>query len=286
MATRKTTTKAKTKTAAARTNKAKTSTKASTTKTTRTSKIVSFAGLRKLHLLSVVVYALLLIAAVLVMNHNSVELTMAYLAKDTLLSGNPLMAAGRHLIDVQVRWLVVSLLVASLVLPLLYLVRWERYYQTVLKRGIVPLRWVEMALTSLIMAETIALLSGLQDLVTIKLFGFVFVILAVMSSLKEKHQLADKTLVKYDQLVLNLTKLFVVLLIGLTAVSTIVYGITATGWYVYALYAGLIAAFIAYPLAAGKNTGTRYNNTERNYLVLNLITRAGFAIILITGLMK
>lgn len=278
MATRKTT-RGKTKT-----------TKSSATAARRASakaKVVSgkstqqnISGLLNLHKMTVAVFVLLIILAAVFMNNTGLQLFVGHLAQDSLT--NTVAPAVHHLFDIQVRWLVVTTLAVSVIVPLLYLTRYKQRYQKALNNKIVPWRWIDLGLSGIVMLETIAWVSGVNDLITLKFLGLSIISIAIMA------WLAERATTKAALASLNLMIVLLAVLLVIPLVATSIFGVIRAPWYVYTLYGGVIAAFIAHSvnhrrLFKGQQT---YVTTERNYLLLNLVSKTAFAVILIVGFMK
>jgi hypothetical protein len=293
MATKKSsTTKAKTKTTN-KTSAAKTTTKATQAKAP--AKTVNVLKLRSLHMTSAGVFILLAILAGMFMKSDSYQLTIGYLTKDILAADQTVLApAIRSVYDVQVRWLLVVILVLSAVLPLLYLTSWEKKYtQAVTKSRTVVWRWIDFAVTAALMVETVALLSGVQDIVVLKLIAGLIALSLGLGWIAERQ---NNGATKPAWAVYTAGVVAGVLpwiLIAVSAIATVVYGSAWSPWYVYALYAVTVAGSAALACIQFANYRRRiaawqqnYLVVERNYLAVNLLTKAAFAIVLITGLMR
>jgi hypothetical protein len=158
MATRKTTTKAKTKTTkkpAARTRAAAVKTSKTTSKSTKATKpAVSKAAvaaksktatltadtLRKINFIKAFIFAALAVAAGMLMNDSSYAINVGYQAKDELISltagKTAFVSASQTLADVQVRWLVVIILGLAALFSLLAATRLRRKYEAAVADGV------------------------------------------------------------------------------------------------------------------------------------------------------
>ncbi len=297
MATKKSsTTKAKIKTSAKKTTAAKTTSKPAPAKVVSSPpKAVNIQKLRSLHIMSVGVFLLLAILAGMLMNHQSHPLTIGYLTKDILSAHEATLApAVRSVYDVEIRWLVVGIMLLSTVLPLLYLGRWEKKYTDALNtKRTVPWRWIDFAVTAALMVETTALLSGVQDVVALKLIGGLIGVSLWLAWIAEKQNDGAGQPVWSSYVAGVISGALPWVLIGVSAVSTVIFGAVWSPWYVYALYAALIAGAVSLACIQFKNYQQKltawhenYLVVERNYLAVNLLTKAAFGIILIVGLLK
>lgn len=224
------------------------------------------------------------------MNHMSFQLVTALLTKDELLSKTSavFVPAVHAVFDVELRWLVVTVLLLSAVTPLLALTRLKSYYLNSVKTKNNKLRWLDMAVVSTLMIETIALISGINDLMTLKVIGGLVVTTCVLGYLAEqRNEGVQKPHLGIFYLSI-FTGVLPWLMIAVAAIGTILWGGVRAPWYVYALYTTTLLGFGGYimtqmQLFRGLNS---YDEAERKYLQINMFTRIAFGLILVVGLMK
>ncbi len=316
MATKKSTTKAKTKTtqskksaktAAAKTaNVKKTVTKAAAKtakptkpvaiKKTKLSKFglggANLLALRRLHMFTAAVFVILIGVAWSVMSSTSYQLIVGHLAKDELAStqSTVLAPAVRALYDVEIRFIVIGILLISAILPLLYATKLEqRYAENLRTTRMLPWRWLDFGVTMGLILETAALLSGVHDVFVLKLIGGLVLLTYVLGLIAERQNNASEKPVWSAYLASIFSGFLPWLLITAYAVSTVVFGGVRSPWYVYALYAAIFVGLKLIALNQWKQhrkTGhwQNYLLVERNYVILSLLTKATFAIILIVGI--
>lgn len=299
--------KAKTKTAKAKTTKSKTvTTKATKKPATKVvaretvSKTVpakatakSTAGLlQKIYAISIAVYVAIAGAAYFLMNTTASSLTVGYWTKDELASTTQTVfaPATQSVWDVQYRFIVMAVALLSAVVPLLYLTRFKKEHSIGIKARVMPLRWIEMAVVSALMLETVAMLSAVQDIGTLMLIGGLMAVTCILGWMAERRTARDGAPATAKYYLAAVTGTLPWIVIAIYAVSTYVYGMIRSPWYVYALYAVVLGAGIliaTHQLKALKGEGNlkNYELVERNYAVLSLVTRTAFAAILIIGLM-
>ena len=301
MATTKKSTKAKTKTSKkSSTNKSK-STKsikqsASTsaikqrfTKKPHT-KYTVVEQLRRLNIFSGVVALLLAGAAGFFMDNTSYQIFTSMLTKDQLASTtNTVFVPAIHVIyDIELRWVVVAVLLISAILPLLAATRNRKSYETALANKIMLWRWIDTAVVGALMTSIVALISGVQDLVTLKVTGILVIITSMLGWLAERRNAGTSKSTKSDHWLSTLTGLVPLIIIAVYAYGTVVYGLVRSPWYVYALYAATIVVFLGY--AKNQKRGAKglqtYEQTERKYIQLGICAKVVFAVILIVGLYK
>jgi len=251
-------------------------------------------ALTQLNVISAVLFAGLAILAGLFMNSRSYQLVTGLLTKDELVSKvtTVFVPAVHRVYDIELRWAVVAIMVASAILPLLYATRLKRQYAANLAGRTHLWRWIEMAVIGALMVEVVALLSGVQDVMTLKLMGGMVVISGLLAWLAEtqKNEIAVKPM-RVTYVLSVIAGALPWLLIAAYAAGTPLYGMVRNSWFVYALYAVGLLGFMLTALNLRKQLRRTvqvvdYELTERNYLLINLLTRVAFATILITGLIK
>jgi len=308
--TKKSTSKAKTKTAQAKTIKKTSLKKAAPAKTvsgsasktaatvpetkksqpTRSIGGVTIRRLRSLHVIAAGLFILLALAAGMFMKSTSYSLTLGHLAKDELASTSStvLAPAVQAIYDVELRWVVVGILLLSLVFPILYLTKLQsRYTDYLQKTRMLPLRWIDLAITGALMTEVVALVSGVSDIPTLKLIGGLVATTALLGLIAERQNNNVATPVRSAYYVSLFTGLLPWAFVAAYAVSTVVYGTASVTWYVYALYTAVLGGYLLQARNQHmENGGGNYLVVERNYIVISMLTKVAFAAILIVGLAR
>lgn len=281
-------TRANSVTKAAKATKKSVSTKG--LKSTAVKKPVTKQLLNRLNLVSGVLALALAVAAGFLMNHTSYQLFTGLLTKDELASkaGTVFVPAVHAVYDLELRWAVVVILVLSAVLPLLAATRNRKQYEASLAKKVMLWRWIDMAAIGALMVGVIALISGVQDIMTLKLIGAFMVITCVLGWFSEKQN-AHTSKPEWGNYILSLvTGVLPWLAIAVYAVGTPLFGMVRSPWYVYALYATTLLAFLGYVGNQMRQLKSlqKYEATERNYLQLGIFAKTAFAVILIVGLYK
>lgn len=303
MATKKTSTKAKTKTTktAAKTGKktAAATAKKSPTKALKAANVnkrsikeINLPRLRSLHMMSAGIFVLLAVAAGLLMSTQSYQMSVSYLTQDELTG--TLAPAMRSIYDLEIRWLLVATLLLSVVLPVLYLTKLQKRYETQLQNNrFVPWRWLDFGITGALIVGILALLNGVQDFMALKLVGGVVFVSFLLGWIAERQNNSAKKPVWAPYGIAVLAGIMPWALIAVSAVSTVVYGSVWAPWYVYAALASGLAGFAAlyyiqFTDIRKKRTAWQNNYliVERNYLAVNALTKTALAIILIVGLLQ
>jgi hypothetical protein len=248
---------------------------------------LSFAKLRGLHLLSAGVFTLLAVMAYFFMDRTAHQLTLSHLTQDAL--NGQLVPAGHMLFGLELRWLVMGLLLVSAFLSLLRYRNAAREKAAV-DRRIVPSRWIDFAITGAIMAETVALLSGMQDLLGLKLLAALVVFSAVFAWIAERENANAPRAVRGAFEASAASAALVLLALAVLTIATPLYGAVRAPWYVYAMFGTLVASALLTGLVQYREyrhqngRAADYLTVERNYLVINLLSKVAFAAILIAGL--
>lgn len=314
MATRKTTTKAKTKTTsrsstkartaaaktAAKTTKAKAARPAATKKTTvkaaarpiKTARKTDMKTLRTILLAKALLFAGLAVAAGLLMNSATYALTVGYQAKDELISltqgKTAFVHATQGVLDVEIRWLVVAIMGISALFSLLAATRMRPKYEASVASGISSPRWISLGITTALMVEVIALLSGISDIMTLKVVAGLMLATCTLAWIIEKRNVQAGRPVWSEYVVSLFVGTLPWLLIGSYALTTWVYGLVRYPWFVYALIASTLVGFTLLSANQYKKISGWTNNVivERNYLLIGTLTKVAFAVILIIGFQK
>ena len=249
------------------------------------------SGITQLQVISLVLSAALATAAAVLMNTQAYQLVKGMLAKNELASASDaaLVPAVTHVIDLELRWAVVGVMATSAVLSLIMLTVYKNRYSAAVKARVNGLRWAEIAITSALMVEVVALLSGINDIFVLKVIAGLVIVTCALGWVSEKRNLQANRTVKSELMISVLTGALPWLLILGYAASTYIHGRVTSPWYVYALYAVLIVGFTGYCLALKGfvyRRFTDYTVLERRQLLIGILTKVAFASILIAALFK
>lgn len=249
--------------------------------------------LRRLNGVSAFVHLAGAVAVGILMGNYFQQIVTGLVVKDELASGQEtvFVPAIHHLYDANLRWCIVALLVAGAIMPLVQLRRSAAYDLSVKSRRN-PLRWADKAIISGVILTIVAMFSGVQDFMTLKVIGGSIVVTALLGWLSERQNADAKAKPDYSAFGVSLVSGMLPWLIILGyAMATPIWGMIRSPWYVYALYGVVFASSAAYAIN-GYNYVRRFRNwtnyavVERNYLIIDILARASFAVILIVGLAK
>lgn len=249
--------------------------------------------LRRLNGVSALLHLAGAVAVGFLMGNYLQQVVTGLVVRDELASGQEtvFVPAVHHLYDANLRWCIVALLVAGAILPLVQLRR-RAVYESSVKARRNPLRWADKAIMSGVMLTVVAMLSGVQDFMTLKVVGGLIVVTALLGWLSERQNTDTKAAPDYSAFGISLLAgTLPWLIIMAHAFATPIWGMVRYPWYVYALYAAVFAASVAYAIN-GYNYIRRFRNwtnyavVERNYVIIDIFARVSFAVILIVGLAK
>ena len=298
MATRKTTTRGKTKTAkkpAAKSTKATKTTKKSVAAkavkpAAKKSSDRSLAQLFQLNVFSAFLSVALAGVAGWFIGSTSYQIFTSLITKDELASKDltVFVPAIHALYDVPIRWYVVGVLLVSALIPVLAATKLRRQYESAVKSKVNMWRWLEMAVVGSLIMTGVALINGVQDIMTLKLVGIMILVTCALGWFAEKQN-AGATKPVWSNYVLSIfTGMVPWLVIAGYIVGTLVFGMVRSPWYVYALTGTTLIGFLGYAFNQMRQIKLLqdYTTTERNNLQIGIFVKVAFAIILIIGLQK
>lgn len=199
--------------------------------------------------------------------------------------------AIRTIAEVPVLWLLAAFLGVCALFTLLNLTLWRERYEAGVASGVNLVRWVEVGVTSALMVEIAALLSGVTDLVVLKLIVGVVLLSALLGWVADRQNIAAGRVERSAFYLGLFAGVLPLVVITATAAATLIYGMIRSPWYVYALYAVILLGFTDLAI----NQWFRYTRrgrwadtgfVERNYVLIGLVTKVLFAGILILGFLK
>lgn len=246
--------------------------------------------IKQLNIFSAFVSVGLAVVAGMFMGNASFQLFTSMLTKDELASrATTIFVPAIHAIyDIEMRWFVVATMLVSAILPVLYISKLRKQYESGVKNRQNFWRWLEIAVVSTLVFTGLALVSGVQDIMTLKLLGSLILVTCALGWFAESQN-ANSAKPIWNSYVLSLvTGILPWLVIAGYALGTYIFGMVRSPWFVYALYGTTLVSFVRYSLNQFKLLkGKRdYLVAERNYVQITLFAKITFAIILIIGLQK
>ncbi len=246
---------------------------------------------RSLHKINLALQAALAALILLTVKPVYYALSLSFVTKDALLSEfqTVFVPAEKILLDFDVRWLLMAMIVVSGVYSALVLTRWRASYELAQTGRVYFWRWVILAVTGVIMVSFASIVSGVEDLAANKMAGGFVVVAMVFAWLSEKHnqKASEKSSVHYWMaLACGLMAMYAILA---SLTGTMIYGMIRFPWYVYALDVALLINFLL--VAANlkrSNLRTGQSNdyafVERNYVIIAMFSQFVFVALAVAGL--
>ncbi|MEO5627884.1 MAG: heliorhodopsin HeR [Candidatus Saccharimonadales bacterium] len=261
----------------------KTTAKAKSAKTTKSK--ISFDSLNKWNLIMAALHFVQGVAVIILSGASSLPVTTSYLTLDKLASqsGNPvLVAASRHLFDVNLAYLVAAFFFMSAIAHLVIATVYRKNYEADLKKGLNKARWIEYGISASTMMVAIAMLSGVYDLSSLLMIFALDFIMNMMGLVMEVH---NQTTKKTNWLSYGIGCLagivpwfvFAIYVAGATS-----YGSGQVPSFVYWIYLSMFLFFMSFAVnmflqykKIGKWADYLYG--ERVYMILSLVAKSALA---------
>ncbi len=284
-AVKKTTTKA-TKTTTKSTAKAAVTVSEKTTKKVSTSKPKSqMEKLRNWNFVLAFLHFVQGIAIILLSTDSLFPVTTSYLTPDALAStsGEPvLVSATRNLFDLNIAYLIAAFFFMSAIAHLSLATWYRKRYEANLPKGINKARWFEYGVSASTMMLAIAMLSGISDLSTLALIFGATLVMNLCGLIMEVHnQTTDKTnWLSYK--VGTIAGLGPWVVIGIYFWGTNQFGGGNIPNFVYAIYASLFVFFSCFAVNMylqykKKGKWADYIYGEKVYMILSLVAKSALA---------
>lgn len=256
-------------------------------KKVRTPRALTAATIRKWHLVSAFLFAASAAAVAFLAKASTIQLTLPHATKDELASGTQtVFAPAAHvMLDIDVRWYLVAVLVVSATFSLARATRLKAVERRDLEARVSTWRWVDFALTIGALVALVALFFGIQDYVAVKFMGISVVASYFFAWLAERE--VDVKQAKRFGVAGIIAGLLPWFFVATALYGTYLYGMVRLTWYVYAVAAVVFVG--QYFIARNQRLAARATNylfAERNYVALNLLTKIAVAAIVVVGLYK
>jgi hypothetical protein len=284
MATKKSTTKAKTKKSAKIIKSAKTS-----VKTTKQTKKSARDTHKKINVTSVFLGVISIALVYLFMSTAVYEVTVSYLVPNAL-EENRHQSAYRLFNELSLKFLLIATLFVGLIKPLFDLTRNKLSYQNEVRAGYMPTRFLDQGLQYSLFITITALLLGYQDLITVKAFAVIGIAVSLFAWLAEKNSSNKQTALQFNMLS-GLIGLVLVIFFTFSVVFSYAFGQTLPSWHI-------LLVLLLTPLYMSANILNQrksiqglkkfkdYKTVERNYLLVGVVARTNLAVILVLGFLK
>lgn len=243
--------------------------------------------------LSAAVFAVLAAVTAFVMLPVRYPLTVTHLTNDELASqqSTVFVSASRRVFDLPLWTVVVALLVIAAAYMLVSVTRWRKSRDKALDYGVNPWRWVYAGVTGALVIEILAILSGVHDLMVLKVFAGLMLLAAALGYVAERENKSERKPQRRAFLLSVAAGLLPWLVIATSAVATLLFSQVRSSWYVYALYAVTVAALglmarNQWRHFQKKGQWKDYLVLEKNHIITSLVFKTLFVAILLWGLHK
>lgn len=181
-------------------------------------------------------------------------------------------------------------LAIALVYHVLLLTASKKSYERAVTNRIVPHRWLYLGISSALMIEILAMVHGVQDIMVLKLMAGSIFVTTLLGWVVERDNKAHQPSWRVYTISLLTGVLPWLVILGIL-LGTCLYGGVRLPWYAYALDAVTFFGFSSVALNQflwiRQTRGWRtYARVEWNYVLGDALTKVGFAVILIAGLMR
>jgi len=299
MATKKTSTKAKTKKRQAKTSVAATAKSISKSKAelqkvgSRTTSI-SYASLRKWNLSLGVLHFVQGLIIIILSKSSALPVVTHYLAVDSLASqaaGHPVLAAAqRHLFDVNLAYLVAAFFFMSAIAHFVIGTVYRKRYETDLGTGINKARWIEYGISASTMMVAIALLSGVYEFSSLIMIFALILIMNLLGLVMEVHNQTTKKTNWLSYWLGVIAGLAPWIVIAVYLKGAVMYGSGVPG-FVYWIYGSMFVLFASFAINMllqyrKKGKWSNYLYGERVYMILSLIAKTALAWQIFAGTLR
>lgn len=237
----------------------------------------------------VIVYLLLIIAAIKYMLPATFQITSNYWTSNPLLSQSKtvFVTASHVVLSIQIKWALVFILFLSIIMPLLYIYLIKNNFK---KIDLHKYRTVDWLVTGSCITLLLSIFAGVEDLITLVIiFGLSSISYVIL-------WFAINNYGKTDSININFYKVSIIgfilpwLIILVYGVYTIIYGSVRSPWFIYASYiVGIINTLtVIYGFYWHKSKKIKKNiiKDETYPIIFNLFIKLSLALILIIGLKR
>ncbi|MDB5163539.1 MAG: hypothetical protein JWS12_156 [Candidatus Saccharibacteria bacterium] len=250
-------------------------------------------NLESIHKIFAAVFVILGVGVVWFMKAVRYPWTITHQTNDALLGQNKtaFVTASHHIWDIPLWFGLLIILFIAVAYCVLVVSSMKETYQKSLRNKVNPLRWIYWGIISALMLEVVAMLSGVEDVVALKLLAGFTVLAGILCWLAEKDNKGTRK-VRWTNLILAAIALVIPwIYILVSAIGTLAFGMVRSSWYVYVAYLILLVSnllWFRHQVRIYKQTAkqTDYTATERSFVVLQNVTLALLVIDLIVGLHK
>lgn len=253
------------------------------------------ASLRGWNIILAALFALQAVLILALSNGNWLPVTTSYLTVDTLASQasgtTELTGAVHRLFDVNLAYVVAAFLLVAAATHLIAATVYRRGYEANLARGVNKARWIGLGISAGLMMTTIALVSGVRDLSSLKmLFSLVF----VMSLLGLATEIYGHFNGRRNWLTFGIASYAGVIawaVVGKYLLDANLFGDVTLPAYIYAVYGvalalWIIAAYNTFLQHKGQGKWANYLFGERLHMLVGFVALTALAWQVFLGALK
>jgi hypothetical protein len=242
---------------------------------------ISFESLNKWNLAMAGLHFVQGVAVLILSNSSTLPVSTNYLTLNTLASksGMPvLVAASRHLFDVNLAYLVAAFFFISAIAHITIATVYRKNYEKDLKKGINKARWIEYSISASVMMVAITMLSGVYDLSSLLMIFGLIAIMNSMGLVMEVHNQTTKKTSWLSYIIGCLAGIVPWMVVVIYVVGARNYGSGVPG-FVYWIYLSIFIFFSCFAInmylqykKIGKWADYLYG--ERVYMILSLVAKS------------
>jgi Heliorhodopsin len=248
---------------------------------TKAPKKITMQSLKKWNLAMAAIHFVQGVAILILSNSSSLPVTTNFLTLDTLASksGSPvLVAASRHLFDINLAYLVAAFFFLSAAAHLIIATVYRKNYEKNLSTGINKARWFEYGISASVMMVAIAMLTGVYDLSSLLMIFGLIAIMNLMGLVMEVHNQTTKKTNWLSFIIGCKAGIIPWLVVAIYVLGARTYGSGVPG-FVYWIYLSMFIFFSCFALnmylqykKVGKWADYLYG--ERVYMILSLVAKS------------
>lgn len=244
-----------------------------------------------LHLIRAVTFVAGAVALAVMLRGKTFPVNALYMTKDALASQSQtiFVPAIKNLFDAPLGYMAAVALLVSGGVALYRYTKGENEYKKNVKKSSDMLKWLDLAISSAVMIEVLALVAGVSDPAVIKMSAGAIVVTCALGWLADRQNVGAKKPDWSAYGISIVTGVLPWLVIAESLLFTGLYGEVQLPWYSYALAGASLVGFAAIAInqllhIRQHQQWKQYMFVERNYLTIDLLLKLAFAGILIAGL--
>lgn len=247
-----------------------------------------FERLRALHFSNFFIGAVLAIIVGVMLTPFTKDILLDYQARDVFVTSETvnLGPATEVLFNLDLKYLLIAVLGVGSIVSLLIATRLYKRYEASVKLGISGTRWILFSIASVFVFEFVALLAGVQDIMTLKVVSALVIVAGILAWVTERESLGAKRLVKLPFYGTIFAYILALTPIATSLVATTLLSAERFSWYVYviSIVLGLSVLAIIMNLRASivNNKSLEYVVYEQRFIRIDQITKLLIVLVIIS----